>query len=244
MRLKDKREQRTIEPSRFALGIPAMDKRNDALGSKAHVQAGVNTRDLDLVSMTNGDYINSRIGGHTSTFSREQLNKILHASPSSPGETYGADEPPVELDAPVVGGVEGGEGEGSREADVPMASGVARIEDLNTSLRDVTGAVSTKAVYQKVSELYVNSMTGITLKPTRNGAEIRVAGDTLEDATIPNLEIAINVIKELKKGAEGKAKERISSDLRKLKRTLKTKLASKPSSSEASSGEADDEGNK
>jgi len=266
MRLKEKKEQRTVEPSRFALGIPAMDARNDALASHKHVRAGVNTGDLDLVSMTNGDYINSRIGGHTSTFSKEQLNNILHATPSVPGETGKANEPPVELEGPVKDGEEmpteiitdngklvtdpltGERGVMPRSLPRPPVKTVA---ELNTALKDFTGAVSSKDVYYRVGDLYRYSNTGVSLKQSRNGAEIMVGDVPLADATVANLEMAIGIMKQLKDGAEGKGKERIASDLRKLKRTLKSKAASKPSSaSEApsssetpsSSEEGDDEG--
>jgi hypothetical protein len=251
MRLKDKRDQRTIEPSRFALGIPAMDARNDALGYKPHVRAGVNTSDLKLVSMTNGDYINSRIGGHTSTFSKEQLNNILHATPSVPGETEGADKPAVELDGPVKDGKEVPRGPEDRmptdiitdTGDDVMPPGlllapVSTVAELNTALKDVTGPVSGKDVYQKVSQLYASSNTGVSLRQSRNGAEIFVGGDSLSNSTVANLEMAISIMKQLKEGAEGKGQERITSDLRKLKRTLKTKLADKTS---VSSDEGDDE---
>jgi hypothetical protein len=247
MRLKDKRDQRTIEPSRFALGIPAMDRRNDALGSRPHEKVGVNTGDLKLVSMTNGDYINSRMGGHSSTFSKKQLYDILHVTPSAPGETGNDDEPPVELNGTVEGGVEkegsgggrdgegesgeGGSGEGSSgEGSSGEGSASVTIKNVNEVLKDVTGSVASKAVWEKVGELYSSSNTGVFLRQSRNGAEIFIGGDPLPNATISNLEMAVKNLNKLNEEAEGKAKERITSDLRKLRKTLKSKklLASKP----------------
>jgi hypothetical protein len=252
MRLKDKRDQRTIEPSRFALGIPAMDKRNDALGSRPHEQVGVNTGDLKLVSMTNGDYINSRIGGHSSTFSKKQLYDILHATPSAPGETGNDDEPPVELNGTVEGGVEkegsggGGDGEGesgegesaegesgegeSGEGSSGEGGALVTIKDVNEALKDVTGAVSSRVVWEKMGELYSSSNTGVFLRESTNGAKIFIGGVPLLNATVSKLEMAVKNLNKLNEEAKGKAKERITSDLRKLTKTLKSKklLASKP----------------